>query len=127
MRITLGGGRLDRQIDEAEGFLAAYRSDDGLRYLDYQPVSYPDVLVPDDLAVTILINSRVGPAAFKSAQDHGHELALSKLPPTSLEETGDAERQAVAEVVAQMASWPGFAASVAPRSSARRAVTPPST
>jgi len=93
--------------------LSQYRSDDGLRYLDFRPVTPPDRLLPEDLAVTILINSRVGPAAFKSLQDSAHSLDLPSLPDKPLEQTSEDERQAVAEVAGSLAKWPGFAASVA--------------
>jgi hypothetical protein len=57
--------------------------------------------------VTILINSRVGPAAFKSVQDSGAGLGLGSLPDKALEETSEHERQAVAEVVGELAgSYP---------------------
>ena len=69
--------------------------------------------MPEDLAVTILINSRVGPAAFKSAQDHGAELDLAKLPDMPLEETSVDMRGQVARLIADVARWDGFAASVA--------------
>jgi hypothetical protein len=113
MNIILGARRLDRTLDDAEGLLLGYRTDDGLRYLDYRPVSDPDSLVPDDLAVTILINSRVGPTAFKSVQDFGTHLPLANLDDTPLEVTTAEQREVVADLVAQMASWKGFAASVA--------------
>jgi hypothetical protein len=112
-RLILGAGRLNREIGTADELLVAYRTDDGLRYLDYQPVSSPDVLVPDDLAVTILINSRVANTAFKSVQDHGSELKLASLPGTALEDASPGLRTEVAEIIAEMASWKGLAASVA--------------
>jgi Family of unknown function (DUF6308) len=97
----------------AEQLLVAYRADDGLRYLDWQPSTDPDQLMPEDLAVTILINSRVGPAAFKSTQDHGAELDLAQLPDMPLEETSADMRRQVAHLIAHVAQWDGFAASVA--------------
>lgn len=113
MRLIVGAGRFDREVEHADELLLSYRSDDGLRYLDFQPVTPPDRLLPEDLAVTILINSRVGPAAFKSVQDNAHALDLPALPDKSLEQTSDSERQAIAEVAGTLAAWPGFAASVA--------------
>lgn len=113
MRLIVGAGRLDREVNDAHELLVSYRSDDGLRYLDFEPVTPPDRLLPEDLAVTILINSRVGPAAFKSVQDSAHTLDLVALPDKPLELTNEAERQAVAEVAGSLAKWPGFAASVA--------------
>lgn len=89
-----------------------YRTDDGLRYLDYKPATDPNRLMPEDLAVTILINSRVAGRAFKSVQDHGDSLVLSELPDIPLEKSTPSDRDRVADLVAQMAQWDGFAASV---------------
>ena len=113
MDLIFGAGRLDRRISDAEELLVAYREDTGTRYLDHVPCTPPDVLVPEDLSVTILINSRVGPAAFMAVEDHAHELALAALPDKPLEEADEAQRQRVAELIAEVAKWPGFAASVA--------------
>ena len=66
MNLLLGAGRLDRVLEDAERLLVGYRNDDGLRYLDYRPATDPDRLLPEDLAVTILINSRGG----SSIQEH---------------------------------------------------------
>jgi hypothetical protein len=103
MRLIVGAGTLDRELDEADELLVSYRSDDGLRYLDFDAVTPVDSLLPEDLAVTILINSRVGPSAFKSVQDCGHALDLPSLPVKQLEETSEDERQAIAEVVGAVA------------------------
>ncbi len=69
--------------------------------------------MPEDLAVTILINSRVAGTAFKAVQDHGNEVRLDALPDLALEDTRDIERQAVCDVISTVVAWPGFAASVA--------------
>jgi hypothetical protein len=113
MELLVGGGRLDRTLSAPDALLDAYRTDDGLRYLDYRPIADPDHLTPDDLVVTILINSRVGPAAFKSIQDRAQELDLGQVPSIPLEESTPQLRDLVAETIAVVTSWPGFAASVA--------------
>jgi Family of unknown function (DUF6308) len=113
MNLVLGAGRLDRALADAERLLAGYRNDDGLRYLNYQPTTDPDRLLPEDLAVTILINSRVGAAAFRSAQDQSSALDLGRLPDVALEDSSPADRAAVAALVAEIAGWPGFATSSA--------------
>lgn len=113
MRLVFGAGRLEREVEKAHELLVSYRSDDGLRYLDFAAATPPNELLPEDLAVTILINSRVGPAAFKSVQDNGAGLELGALPNKALESTSKHERRAVAEVVGELAKWDGFAASVA--------------
>lgn len=110
----LGMGGTERLLSGVDGLLAAYRTDDGQRYLDYRPMTSPDVLVPEDLVVTILINSRVGAAAFKAVQDHGAELHLADLPrDVALEDSTGEHRALIAAIVAQVAGWQGFAASVA--------------
>lgn len=111
--LVVGAGHIDRRLSAAEDLLAKYRTDDGLRYLDWRPSTDPNRLMPEDLAVTILINSRIGPAAFKSVQDHGPELELAQLPDIRLEETSARRRDQVAHLIAQVAQWDGFAASVA--------------
>jgi uncharacterized protein (DUF2342 family) len=113
MRLTLGGGITDRRLDDAEDLLRGYDTDVGLHYLDYNPATDPDCLQPEDLAVTILINSRVSGRAFKSVQDRGQDLHLCGLPSVPLEQSSPADRDAVADLIAQVATWEGFAASVA--------------
>lgn len=111
--VVVGADHIDRRLLVAEDLLVAYGTDDGIRYLDWRPNTDPDQLMPEDLAVTILINSRVGPAAFKSVQDHGARLHLAELPDTPLEETSSDMRGQVARLIADVAGWAGFAASVA--------------
>jgi hypothetical protein len=113
MELVVGGRRLERRLQDVEDLLSAYRTDDGLRYLDYESATPTERLVPDDLAVTILINSRATGRAFKSVQDHGAEVDLAALPDRPLEETGTEERDAVADVIARVANWAGFGASIA--------------
>ena len=102
-----------RVVRDAGTLLEAYRTDDGNRYLDFVLTSPADWLVPEDLAATVLINSRVRGPAFKSIQDRGPSLDLSSLPVDPLEETSGGERSQVAELVGTVARWPGFACSVA--------------
>ncbi|MGD0168013.1 MAG: DUF6308 family protein [Gaiellaceae bacterium] len=113
MDLVFGAGRLDRHVAAAEDLLISYRDDTGLRYLDHRPCTPADVLVPEDLAVTILINSRASSDAFASVQDRAPEIDLASLPDTPLEDTSGDERQAVTDLLAQVASWRGFGASVA--------------
>ena len=113
MSLTFGSEGLARVVDDAAALLIAYRDDSGADYLDFEPSTPPDMLVPEDLAVTILINSRVGPSAFQAVQHRGHELDFASLPAVPLEESSDTDRDRIAEIIAQMAEWPGFAASVA--------------
>jgi hypothetical protein len=90
--LVVGAGKLDRTLENVEAPVDSYRTDDGLRYLDYQPLTPPDRMVPEDLAVTILINSRVAGTAFKAVQDHRDEVPLDALPGCALEDANDGER-----------------------------------
>jgi hypothetical protein len=113
MNLTFGSGRLVRVVEDAAALLVAYRDDSGTDYLNFEPITPQDSLLPEDLAVTILINSRVGPKAFQAVQHRAHELDLPSLPRVPLETSSDSDRDRIADVIAQMAAWPGFAASVA--------------
>jgi len=113
VELVFGAGHHDRVVDQVEDRLVAYRRDVGLSYLDYKPATPSDHLYPEDLAVTILISSRVGPAAFKSVQAHGASLKFVDLPLVTLEESSSEQRGLVADFIARMTAWPGFGASVA--------------
>jgi hypothetical protein len=116
IELILGAGRLDHRISDAERLLQEYRDkekDWGLLYLDYEPVTPSDRLLVEDLAVTMLINSRVAARAATSVHANGAMLDLGSLPDKSLEETTTEERQRVADVIGVMASWPWLGASVA--------------
>ena len=60
--LILGAGQPDGTISDADVLLGQHPAEDGLRYLNWQPSTDPSHLSPEDLAVTILINSRAGPA-----------------------------------------------------------------
>jgi hypothetical protein len=111
--LVLGSGASERVVPDVVSLLDGYTTDDGTRYLDFVPSVPSSVLVPEDLAVTILINSRVAPPAFKSIQDRGPSVFLGGLPPCALEDSTADERRQVAELVGVIARWPGFACSVA--------------
>ncbi len=113
VRLVLGGGECDRVIENADHLLRQYRDDTGCYYLDHQPVTPLGQVVPEDLAVTLLVNSQAGWRAFRSLQLHAASLDLSHLPQRPLEQTTIDERTQVKEVIVAMAQWPGFAASVA--------------
>jgi hypothetical protein len=113
MQLILGAHKLDRVVPNADQLLLNYRNDDGYPYLDYAPTSPANHIVPEDLAVTLLVNSRATGRAFKSIQKHGASLNLAHLPAKALAATTAAERKAVASIIAQVANWPGFAASLA--------------
>jgi hypothetical protein len=51
--LVIGAGKLGRTLQDIEALVESYRTDNGLRYLDYRPLTPPDRMVPEDLAVTI--------------------------------------------------------------------------
>jgi hypothetical protein len=115
--LTYAVGQLNRFVPDAENLLDRYLKDGalkdgGLRYLEYQPATSRDKLVPEDLAVTVLVSSRFDWRAFASVQDCGPKLDLSVLSNKALEHTTELERQSLADLIAKIASWPGLAASV---------------
>lgn len=113
VNLTVGAGKNDRIISNADEILLQYRYDTGCFYLDYQPITPPDQVVPEDLAVTLLVNSQAGWRAFRSLMQHGNTIDLAQLPKKPLENTSHDEREIVAALIAHVAQLPGFAASVA--------------
>ena len=113
VQLILGAGHLDRIIPNADELLRQYRVDTGCWYLDYESSISKTILTPEDLAVTLLLNSRVSGRAFVSLQKNGPTINLADLPQKPLERTTVEERREVATIIATMATWPGFAASVA--------------
>lgn len=114
--LTLGAGHYDRTIPDADELLRKYRTDPkntGGFYLDYRPITPPDKIFPEDLAVTLLVNSQVGWRAFHSLEERGDTFELAHLPDKPLEHTTQEERRQIASLIAEMAKLPGFAASVA--------------
>lgn len=113
VQLILGAGHVDRVIVDADDLLHQYRRDTGCWYLDYESTIPKTTVRPEDLAVTLLVNSQVGWRAFRSLQENGLAINLAVLPQTPLEQTTTAERHEIAAFIATMATWPGFAASVA--------------
>jgi len=111
--LTLGAQQIDRTVPSADELLKRNRNDTGCFYLDYQPITPPDQVVPEDLAVTLLINSQAGWRAFHSLMEHGKTINLTQLPKKTLEKTSPEERVQISALIAQVAQLPGFAASVA--------------
>lgn len=101
MELILGAGKLDRQVADVEGLLHDWREkerDWGQLYLEYQPITPRDRLLVEDLAVTMLINSRVAARAATSVCRNGSTLDLGSLPEKALEETTNEDREVVASV-----------------------------
>lgn len=116
MELIFGAGKLDRRVPGVEGLLRDWRekeADFGQLYLEHQPVTATDRVFVEDLAVTMLINSRVDARQAMGIVRNADSLDLSVLPRKMLAETTDAERGQLAELIGAMTGWPGFGASVA--------------
>ena len=116
MDLVYGAGRLDRRVEGAEELLREWRvreADWGQLYLEFQPATPPDVLLVEDLAATMLINSRVAGQAAAAILRNGGTLDLASWPDQPLEETTPDERQRLAELIGTMTSWPWVGASLA--------------
>lgn len=116
LRLTYGAGRLDRIVSDADMLLQEWREkerDFGQLYLEYEPVTPADRVVLEDLAVTMLVNSRVEARQAIGFFRNCASLDLSGLPDKPLAETTDTERREVADLIGVMTSWPGVGASVA--------------
>jgi hypothetical protein len=113
VRLTLGAGQIDRVIHDCDALLLKYRDDSGYLYLNYKPITAADQIFPEDLAITLLMNSRIGVRAIQSLVQMGETISLDQLPDKPLENTTAAEREQVAALMRQLAQFPGFAASVA--------------
>lgn len=113
VNLTVGAEQIDRLIPDAEDLLRQYRNDSGCYYMDYQPNTSPDRIVPEDIAVTLLVNSQVGWRAFHSLMDYSDSLDLSQLPSIPLELSSLEDREQITALISKMAQLPGFAASVA--------------
>lgn len=116
MELIFGAGKLDRRVPGVERLLRDWRekeADFGQLYLEHQPVTATDRVFVEDLAVTMLINSRVDARQAMGIVRNADSLDLSVLPRKMLAETTDAERGQLAELIGAMTGWPGFGASVA--------------
>src|SRR5712691_10872980 len=116
MDLIFGAGKLDRLVANVEDLIRDWREkerDWGQLYLEYEPITPRDQLLVEDLAVTMLINSRVAAQAATSVLRNGTTLDLGSLPDKALEDATDEERHAVASVIATMTSWPWVGASLA--------------
>jgi hypothetical protein len=116
MELIFGAGTLDRRVPDVEGLLRDWHEkerDWGDLYLKYEAITPSDSLHVEDLAVTMLINSRVAAQAATSVYRNASTLNLTLLPSKALEETTDDERHAVAGVIGTMTGWPWVGASLA--------------
>ncbi len=99
-------------VEGVEDLLARFDQEDigGPEYFDHEPITCPDVVCLEDLAVTLLVNSRADLRAARSIVQHVHEIDLSQLPNISLQDTSPQQRDQVAAFLAAMSAWEGFAA-----------------
>jgi hypothetical protein len=111
-------GPSDRRLTAVEELLDQFIEDPaetGNDYLDYAPTSSPDRLVPEDLAVTLPMNSFASALTFRSIVSNGHKIAdrLAALPHTALEESDAQVRGDLVDLIAAVACWPYIKVSVA--------------
>lgn len=116
MELILGAGRIDRPVADVEALLREWHEkekDWGQLYLDHKAITPRDRLLVEDLAVTMLINSRVAAQAAISVCRNGSALDLGSLPDKALQETTTEERESIASMIGVMTSWPWIGASLA--------------
>lgn len=116
MELIFGAGRLDRCVADVDGLLRDWRvkeKDFGQLYLEYEPMTPRNQVVLEDLAVTMLVNSRVEARQATGFFRNCASLDLSELPEKPLGATSEEERAEVASLIGVMTSWPGVGASVA--------------
>src|SRR5437879_5672359 len=113
--LTYGVERNPRTVDNAEGWLEKFATmDEGRGQLYYVlPIVRPEVIAPEDLGVTLLMNSRADGRAFRTVVQKSQTLNLTSLPDVPLETTTARDRQLVASLISIVAGWRGFGASLA--------------
>jgi uncharacterized protein DUF6308 len=114
--LVYGAGKLDRVVEDVEDLLREWRvreADWGQLYLEFEPATPSDVLLVEDLAATMLINSRVAGQAAAAVLRNGDSLALASWPDKPLEQTTADERRGLAELIGTMTKWPWVGASLA--------------
>jgi len=100
VELISGAGKIDRHVAEVDDLLRDWRDkekDFGQLYLDHKPATPGDQLLVEDLAATMLVNSRVAASAATSVYRLDATIDLRSLPDKALEETTDEERQLVAD------------------------------
>jgi len=108
-----------RRVGDVQDLLDRFLGDPtetGTAYLEYEPRTSPDRLEAEDLAYTLLMNSNVTGKTFRTLQEYGGTIAddLSALPvDVALEESRPDLRDAVADLICTVATWPHVKVSVA--------------
>jgi hypothetical protein len=109
MELIFGAGRTDRRVTNVERLLHEWRveeADFGQLYLEHEPMTRPDRLLVEDLAATMLVNSRVAARAAAAVYRNGAMVDLAALPDKPLEKTTSDEREQVAGTIGTMTRWP---------------------
>ena len=79
MELIFGAGTIDRQVTDVEVLLRDWRekeADFGQLYLEHKPATPGDQLLVEDLAATMLVNSRVAARAATSVYRYGATIDL---------------------------------------------------
>src|SRR5207247_11285514 len=83
MELVYGAGKIDRRVADAEVLLRDWREkekDYGQLYLEFASVTPRDRVLVEDLAATMLVNSRLPAPAATSVYRHWAAVALRSLP-----------------------------------------------
>ena len=83
MELVFGAEKIERTVADVEQLVRDWRDkerDWGQLYLEYEPITPNDRLFVEDLAVTMLINSRVAAQAATSVCRNAGTLDLASLP-----------------------------------------------
>jgi hypothetical protein len=87
MELIFGAGKIDRHVADVETLLGDWRvkeMDFGQLNIEHQPATSPARVFVEDLAVTMLINSRVDARQAIGIARNGATLDLSVLPDKAL-------------------------------------------
>ena len=108
-----------RRVEGVEALLERFLGDPaetGTDYVEYAPQTSPDRLEPQDLAYTLLMNSNVTGKTFRAVQQKADSVThmLAALPKdVPLEDSTQALRDDVTDLLCAVASWPHLKVSVA--------------
>lgn len=103
-----------RLLTDVERYLDGFLGDPtetGTAYLDYVPTSSGDELVPENVAVSTLMNSSADARTFLSIRDRAREVndELAALPKdVALDNSTPDIRAAVVSLVSAVGQWPGI-------------------
>jgi len=87
-------------------------NDEGKVYYDYKPVTPSDYLYPEDLSITLVLNSMANKNTILSAIKNYKSLKLNALTNKKLVDTNDKDREEIANFIYSITKWPYFSASM---------------